>query len=202
MSILSHLVLLRQVLFECPSLICLFLGFLSLILNLIALPPSPTSPSPTQAPLVAPVLPMAGLIMHRNVLIALLRFHLHTLADTILCFSQYISTYSNGALNPPRVVASAVASVGVETVVPPLPTLPAVYPIIYLRPAIEKHRSPNMYGAHAHASNTQRNSNSNSNSNPNHFHQHHCECRWDCSLFDDRQMYGDEVSAACTLHYF
>src|SRR5258706_8431974 len=38
-----------------------------------------------------------------------------------------ISTYSNGALNPPRIVASAVAGVGVETVVPPLPTPPAVY---------------------------------------------------------------------------
>ena len=126
-------------LFEDPSLICLSVGFLSLILNLIALPFSPTSPPPTQAPLVAPVLPVAGLIMHRHVLIALLRFHLPTLADTMLRFSQYISTYSNGALSPPRVVASAVASVGVETVVPPLPTSPAVYPIICLRRAIEKH---------------------------------------------------------------
>ena len=199
MSILSHLVLLRQVLFECPSLICLSVGFLSLILNIIALPPSPTSPPPTQAPLVAPVLPMAGLIMHRHVLTALLRFHLPTLADAISRFSQYISTYSNGALNPPRVVASAVASVGVETVVPPPPTPPAVYSIICLRRATEKHRSLSMYGAHARVSNTQRNSNS--NSNLNHFHQHHCECRCDCSLFVDRQMYGDEVSAACTLHY-
>ena len=38
-STLSHLVPLRHVLFERPSLICLSVGFLSLILNLIVLPP-------------------------------------------------------------------------------------------------------------------------------------------------------------------
>ena len=37
----------------------------------------------------------------------LVSFHLPTLADTILRFSHCISTYSNDALNPPRVVASA-----------------------------------------------------------------------------------------------
>jgi len=35
---------------ERPSLTCLSVGFLSLTPNLIALPPSPTSPPPTQAP--------------------------------------------------------------------------------------------------------------------------------------------------------
>ena len=93
--------------FERPSLICLSVGFLSLIHDLIASPLSPTSPSPTEAPLVAPMLPMAGLIIHRHVLIGLFRFHLPTLADTTLRFSHYISTYSNGALNPLCVVASA-----------------------------------------------------------------------------------------------
>ena len=150
----------------------------------------------TQAPLVAPMLPMAGPIMHRHVLIVFLRFDLPTLADTILRFSPCISTYSNGALNSPSIVASAVAGVGAETVVPPLPTPPAVYSIVCPRRAIEKHRSPSMYGAQAHASSMQRNS----NSSPNHFRQHHCECRCDCSLFDGRQMYGDEVIADCTLH--
>ncbi len=47
--------------------------FLSVILNLIALSSSQTSPSPTQTPLVAPMLLMAGLVMHRHVLIALFR---------------------------------------------------------------------------------------------------------------------------------
>ena len=174
--------------------------FSPLMLNLIALPPSPTSPSPTQAPLVAPLvapmLPMAGLIMHRHVHISLLCFHLPTLEDTILRFSQYISTYSNSALNPPHIAAFAVTGVGVETVVPPLPTPPAVCSIICPWQATEKHRSPSMYGAHAHASSTQRNS----DSSPNHFHRHHCECLCDCSLFDDRQKYGDEVSAECALY--
>ena len=132
LSYLSHLAPLRHVryvLFERPSLVCLSVGFPSLILNLIAQPPSPTSPSPTQAPLVAP----ADMCLFRS--------YLPTLADTILRFSHCISTYSNGALNPPRIVASAtysrghasVAGVGVETAVPSLPTPPAVYSIICLR---------------------------------------------------------------------
>src|SRR5258706_16438665 len=90
------------------------------------------------------MLPIAGLIMHRHVL----RFHLPTLADTILR-SHCISTYSNGALNPPRIVASAVAGVGVETVVPPLPTPPAVYSIIRLR-GRQKNTDHRACTAHAH----------------------------------------------------
>src|SRR5258706_2578720 len=105
------------------------------------------------------MLPIAGLIMHRHVL----RFHLPTLADTILR-SHCISTYSNGALNPPRIVASAVGGVGVETVVPPLPTPPAVYSIIRLRRAAEKHKAPHMYRARAHA----RQSPTHNNSQPPH----------------------------------
>ena len=102
----------------------------------------------------------------------------------------------NGALNPPCIVASAVAGAGVETVVPPLPTPPAVYSIICPRRETEKHRSPSMYGAHAHARNTQRNS----NGGPNHFRQHHREFRCNCSLFDDGQKkYGDRV--APTVRY-
>ena len=147
------------VLLEHPSLICLSVGYL------IAPPPSPTSLSPTQAPLVTPMLPMAGLIMHRHVLIALFRFHLPTLADTILRFSHCISTYSNGALNPPRIVASATCSrgrvcvtgVGIETVVPPLPTPPAVY---LSTSNDRKSRPPSTHGARAHTNNSQRNSNS------------------------------------------
>ena len=58
-------------------------------------------------------------------------------------FSHFISPYSNDALSPPRIVASAthsrghvsVVGVGVETVVPPLPTPAAVYSIISLRRA-------------------------------------------------------------------
>ena len=64
------------------------------------------------------------------------------------------SKYSNGALNPPRIVASAthsrgpvpVAGVGVETVVRPLPTPVAVYSIICLRQTSEKGRLLSTYG--------------------------------------------------------
>jgi len=59
-----------------------------------------------------------------------------------------ISTYSNGALNPPRIVASAVAGVGVETVVPPLPTPPAVYG------GRQKNTDHRSCTAHAHTSTT------------------------------------------------
>src|SRR5258706_5575429 len=79
-----------------------------------------------------------------------------------------ISTYSNGALNPPRIVASAVAGVGVETVVPPLSTPPAVYG--------GRQKNTDHQACTAHASNSQRNN----NSSPNHFHQHHCDYRCDC----------------------
>ena len=52
-----------------------------------------------------------------HVLLALFRFHLPTLTDTMLRFSHCFSTYSNGALKPPRIVASATHSRGhVETV--------------------------------------------------------------------------------------
>ena len=158
------------VLFEHPSLICLSVGYL------IAPPPSPTSPSPTQAPLVTPMLPMAGLVMHRHVLIALFRFHLPTLADTILRFSHCISTYSNGALNPPRIVASAthsrghvsVTGVGIEPSSPlsqhrPLST---VYVERQERQITEHVRRPRTYQQLAAQQHQQ----------PNHFHQHYCEC--------------------------
>ena len=138
--ILSYLVPLRHVsyvLFELPSFICLSVRFLSLILNLITPPPSPTSPSPTQAPLVIPMLPI-----HRHVLIAFCRFHFPTLADTISRFSHCISPleYSNGALNSHCIVASvthsrgyvSAAGVGIEAVVPPLQAPPTVYSIICL----------------------------------------------------------------------
>ena len=56
----------------------LFAPSIPLILNLIALPPSPTSSSPTQASSAAPMLSMAKLIMHRHVRIVSLRFLLST----------------------------------------------------------------------------------------------------------------------------
>ena len=51
---------------------------ISLTLHPIAVPPSPTSPSPTQAPSIALMLSMAKLIVHRHVRIAFLRFRLST----------------------------------------------------------------------------------------------------------------------------
>ena len=86
---LSHLVPLRHVsyvLFERSSLICLSVSFFSLILNFIALPPRLRA----QAPPAVPMLPMKKLIMHRHVPIGLFRFHLPTLADTILRFWRHI----------------------------------------------------------------------------------------------------------------
>ncbi len=122
---------------------------------------------------------MVWLIVYRHVHIALLRFHLPTLAGTILRFSHCISTYSNGALNPPRIVASAthsrgyvsVAGVGVEIVVPPLPTPPAVYSIIFLRWTTDIGRSPSTYRAR-----TRQQHPAQQQQHPDHFHQHHCEC--------------------------
>ncbi len=111
---------------------------------------------------------MAKLVMH---------LHVHNIA-LLIC----ISTYSSGALNPPRIVASAthsrghvpVAGVDVETIVPPLPTPPAVYSITAGDRKRKKadRRARAACGARANASNSQLNS----NSSPNHFHQHHCEC--------------------------
>jgi hypothetical protein len=51
-------------------------GSLLLTRDLIALPPSPTSPSPTQASSVAPMLSMEKLVMHRQVRIAFFYFPL------------------------------------------------------------------------------------------------------------------------------
>ena len=99
---------------------------------------------------------MAGLVV-------LFRFHLPTLADTILRFSHCISTHSNGESNLPRIVASAthsrgdvsVAGVGVETVVPPLPTPPTVYSMICLRRTTEKaNRRAHTVRAHTPANRT------------------------------------------------
>ena len=53
-------------------------------LDLIALPPLPTTPHPIQASSAAPILSMAKLVMHRRV-----------------------STYSDDSLNPPYAIASA-----------------------------------------------------------------------------------------------
>jgi len=62
-------------------------------LDLIALPPSPTSPSPTQASSAAPMLSIAKLIMHRHVRIVFFRFPFVNLAHItsrflILFFSR------------------------------------------------------------------------------------------------------------------
>ena len=52
------------------------------------------------------------LSMHRHVLIALSHFQLPTWADTISRFSHCFSTYFNGALDPPYIIASATRSRG------------------------------------------------------------------------------------------
>jgi hypothetical protein len=55
---------------------CVLRPSILLILDLLAQPPSPTSPSPTQVSSAAPMLSMAKLIMHRHVRIACFVSHL------------------------------------------------------------------------------------------------------------------------------
>ena len=59
---------------------------ISLIPDLIALPPSPTSLSPAQASSPAPILSMAKLTMHRHVCIAFFRLPFVNLAHITSCF--------------------------------------------------------------------------------------------------------------------
>jgi len=56
------------------SYLCAPRPYISLILDLIALPPSATSPPPTQASSTTPMLPMAKLVMRQHVCIAFFRF--------------------------------------------------------------------------------------------------------------------------------
>jgi len=93
---------------------------ISLTLHPIAVPPSPTSPSPTQAPSIALMLSMAKLIVHRHVLIAFLRFPFVNLAHPNITVSHCLSP--NVALNPPSSSPSPyprrhvfVASIAVST---------------------------------------------------------------------------------------
>jgi len=121
-------------LFERPSLICLSVGSIprtqshsATTLAYESIPHASTTGSTHAANGGADHAPTCAY--------RLASFPLAHVADTILRFSHCISTYSNGALNPPRIVASA--GVGVETVVPPLPTPPS---IVCLRRAIENHK--------------------------------------------------------------
>ena len=78
-----------------PSLISAMCSsaLISLTLDLIALPPSPRSPSPTQTPPEAPMLSMAKPITNRHVRIAFFRFPLASLTNLTLHISHCVSIY-------------------------------------------------------------------------------------------------------------
>jgi len=68
------------------------LHLIYVLLDLVAVPPSPMSPSPTQAPSTALMLSIAKLIMHRHVRIAFFRF---PFVNFLIAF------FPDDALNPP-----------------------------------------------------------------------------------------------------
>ena len=83
----------------CPSI--------SLILDLIALLPSRTSPSPTQAPSAATILCITRLIMHRHVRVAFFRFPFFNSAHIIS--RLLIAFFPDDALNPLHVFVAVIA---------------------------------------------------------------------------------------------
>ena len=103
----------------------------------------------------------------------LVSFLLAILTDTILRFSHCISTDSNGALNPPRTIASIAYSRGsLVSVLKPLSPLPNTARCLldHLFMADDrKGRSPSAYRARTYASNSQRDGDGDGNGNPNHF---------------------------------
>jgi len=75
---------------------------ISLVLDLIALPPPPTSPSPTQDSSAAPILSITKLVMHRHVRIAFFRFPFVNLAHiTSRLLIALCPIQPDDALNPP-----------------------------------------------------------------------------------------------------
>jgi len=72
---------------------------ISLILDLIALPPSPTSPSPIRDSSAAPMLSIAKLIMHLHVRIAFFHSSFVNLAHIASRF--LIAFFPDDTLNPP-----------------------------------------------------------------------------------------------------
>jgi hypothetical protein len=84
------------------SYLCASRPYISLILDPIALPPSPTSPSSTQASSTAPMLSMAKRIMHRHVRVGHFRFPFVNPTHITLshCF------FPDDTLNPPCIIVS------------------------------------------------------------------------------------------------
>jgi len=80
---------------------------ISLILGLIAPPPSHTSPSRTQPSSAAPILPLSKLAMHRYVRIAFFRFPFVNFAHITHAFSLLFFPNNAHAPNPPCIIASA-----------------------------------------------------------------------------------------------
>jgi len=91
------------------SYLCAPRPSISLILDLIALPPSPTSPSPTQASSTTPMLSMAKLVIHQHVRIIFFRFPFVCLAHVASRFLVAASQWCSESTSH-RIVASAVST--------------------------------------------------------------------------------------------
>jgi hypothetical protein len=144
-----------------------------------ARPHSPTtSPPPTQAPSVAPMLSMAKLIMHRHVCIACFRIPFVNLLTQRHTFSF---AFSDDALNSPCIRTC------IDTYPSPVSLCPSQIPPAvhyYLSTTDDKAKLLAEHVKHAHnANNSQRNRNRNRNRSASHTHQHHYERCYDYDSF-------------------
>jgi len=152
-----------------------------LILDLIALPPSPTSPSPTQASLSALMLSIAELIMHLHVRIAFFHSSFVNLAHMA---SRFLIVFiPDDALNPPSSSPPLhprrhvlVAGIAVSTTDHHSSSSPAVHCYLSTTDDVTKLLAEHVKHVH-NASDSQRSSNS--NAGPTHTHQHNCERCYD-----------------------
>jgi len=140
---------------------------ISLTLDLIAVPPSPTSPSPTQAPSMALMQSRRRLIMYRHVCTAFFRFPFVNLAHLISRF--LIAFFPDDALNPPSpplpLPRRHVFAAGILCQPPPsfflfFQTPPAVHYYLYTTDNRTKLLAEHVKHVH-NASDSQRNNNSN-----------------------------------------
>ena len=161
------------------SYLCASQSSNSLILDLITLPPSPTSPSPTQASSAAPMLSIAKLIMHRHVHIAVFRFPCVNVVHITSCLPIALLSEST------FIIASAVPTpIRIRRQYRSVTLRPSFFlflqtpPVIYYYLSTTDHRTK-LLAEHAKQAHNASDSQRNSNPNPNHTYQHHCERCYD-----------------------